>query len=78
MYIPPGCAHGFCVTSETAIFLYKCTAYYSPKDERGILWNDPMLAIPWPTSAPILSLKDQANLTLKKLEAQLPIYTPIS
>lgn len=76
MYIPPGCAHGFCVTSETAIFLYKCTAYYSPKDERGILWNDPTLGILWPISEPLLSLKDQANLTLKEMEAQLPFYKP--
>ena len=76
MYIPPGCAHGFCVTSETAIFLYKCTAYYSPRDERGILWNDPTLGIPWPTSEPLLSSKDQANHTLKAMEAQLPFYQP--
>ena len=78
LYIPPGCAHGFCVTSETATFLYKCTAYYSPGDERGILWNDPALAIYWPISEPILSPKDQAYRTLKEmdLEAKLPFYTP--
>lgn len=79
LYIPPGCAHGFCVTSETATFLYKCTAYYSPSDERGILWNDPALDIHWPIIEPILSPKDQAYRTLKEMdiEAKLPFYTPI-
>ena len=41
LYVPPGCAHGFCVTSDQAAVLYKCTEFYSPKDERGIIWNDP-------------------------------------
>jgi dTDP-4-dehydrorhamnose 3,5-epimerase len=76
IYIPPGCAHGFCVTSETATFLYKCTAYYSPRDERGILWNDPALRIDWPISEPILSPKDQAYRTLKDMDAELPFYKP--
>ena len=48
LYIPPGYAHGFCVLSERAGLLYKCTDYYVPSDERGIRWNDPGLAIPWP------------------------------
>jgi dTDP-4-dehydrorhamnose 3,5-epimerase len=74
MYIPPGCAHGFCVTSETAAFLYKCTDFYSPKDERGILWNDPALNIAWPITTPILSAKDQAYKTLAEMAAELPIY----
>jgi dTDP-4-dehydrorhamnose 3,5-epimerase len=76
MYIPPGCAHGFCVTSETATFLYKCTAYYSPKDDRGILWNDPALAIRWPVITPILSAKDQAHPTLAEANGELPLYHP--
>lgn len=78
LYIPPGCAHGFCVTSETATFLYKCTAYYSPSDERGIVWNDPALDIHWPISEPILSSKDQAYRTLKEMDmaGKLPFYTP--
>ncbi len=63
IYIPSGCAHGFCVTSRTAAFMYKCTEYYSLKDERGILWNDPTLGIAWPAITPILSAKDQANNT---------------
>lgn len=76
IYIPPGCGHGFCVTSETATFLYKCTAYYSPQDERGILWNDPTLEIHWPISEPILSLKDESYPTFKEIDAELPTYKP--
>ncbi|MDK2744342.1 MAG: dTDP-4-dehydrorhamnose 3,5-epimerase [Nitrospira sp. BO4] len=76
IYIPPGCAHGFCVTSDTASFLYKCTAYYSPQDDRGILWNDPALGILWPVSEPILSAKDQGHRTLAGMEAELPVYRP--
>jgi len=52
MYIPPGFAHGFCVVSETALFMYKCTAPYAPDAERGIVWNDPELNIPWPIDKP--------------------------
>jgi dTDP-4-dehydrorhamnose 3,5-epimerase len=76
LYIPPGCAHGFCVTSETACFLYKCTAYYSPKDDRGVLWNDPAVGISWPVTQPILSRKDQDHRPLAAMEGELPFYTP--
>ncbi len=48
LYIPPGLAHGFVVLSETAEFLYKCTNYYHPPSENGILWNDPDIGIEWP------------------------------
>jgi len=78
LYVPPGCAHGFCVTSEQAAVLYKCTDFYSPKDERGIIWNDPDLAISWPVSRPILSAKDQAYPTLDAQQAELPQYQPTS
>lgn len=74
IYVPTGCAHGFCVTSETAIFLYKCTDYYSPKDEHGVLWNDPALAIPWPITDPILSAKDRQYLPLAQMKDALPLY----
>ncbi|USD29087.1 dTDP-4-dehydrorhamnose 3,5-epimerase [Pseudoalteromonas sp. SCSIO 43201] len=57
-YIPPGFAHGFCVLSEKADFQYKCTDYYDPSDESGIIWNDCELGIEWPISYPILSQKD--------------------
>lgn len=73
LWIPPGFAHGFCVTSEAADFMYKCTSLYSPESERSVLWNDPDLAIPWPTSAPLLSKKDAAAPTLKASPV-LPTY----
>ncbi len=57
-YIPPGFAHGFVVTSDTALFHYKCTELYSPKDETTLLWSDPEIGIPWPVEHPILSEKD--------------------
>ena len=59
MYVPPGFAHGFCVLSESADFVYKCTEYYNPNDESGIKWNDPELSINWPIDRPDISLKDQ-------------------
>jgi dTDP-4-dehydrorhamnose 3,5-epimerase len=66
LWIPPGLAHGFLVLSETADFLYKTTDYYSPKFERCIAWNDPDLAIQWPTDgAPTLSEKDRNGIFLK-------------
>lgn len=58
VYIPPGFAHGYCVKSETAIFLYKCTDFYNPETEHGIIWNDPDLNIDWPVNEPVLSTKD--------------------
>lgn len=76
LYVPPGCAHGFCVMSEHAAFLYKCTDFYSPKDERGIMWNDPALGISWPLHEPILSAKDRDYPTLAQIGAELPQYRP--
>ena len=61
LYIPPGFAHGFCVTSERAQVEYKCTALYDPADEMGIAYNDPALAISWPVQYPILSTRDREN-----------------
>jgi len=60
LWVPPGFAHGFCVLSESADFVYKCTALYEPQHDRGVRWNDPALAIPWPVEAPLLSQKDTA------------------
>jgi dTDP-4-dehydrorhamnose 3,5-epimerase len=68
-WIPPGFAHGFCVTSETAEFLYKTTDYWSPAHERTLLWNDPQLAIPWPLSGePLLAAKDATGTPLAEAE----------
>lgn len=58
LWISPGLAHGFVVTSEAAHFDYKCTDYYCPEDEDGIRWNDPYIGINWPISNPLLSKKD--------------------
>lgn len=60
LWIPPGFAHGFCVTSESADFHYKCTTAYAPDAERSIRWDDPALAITWPVTHPLLSKKDAA------------------
>jgi dTDP-4-dehydrorhamnose 3,5-epimerase len=64
IYVPPGYAHGFCVVSDVAEVEYKCTAFYDPADEGGVMWNDPVLAIGWPTTTPILSARDQGHQPL--------------
>lgn len=77
LWVPPGFAHGFCVTSESAVFVYKCTQYYAPKDEVGVLWNDPDLGIPWPVVEPVVSPKDRALPRLADVDrARLPRYLP--
>ena len=74
-YIPAGFAHGFCVLSDVADFMYKCSNYYSPRDEKGILWSDPALGIPWPADTPILSGRDKALKPLAGMaETELPVY----
>ena len=72
LHVPPGFAHGFCVLSETADVLYKCTDVYSPQDERGIIWNDPTLGIQWPVADPLLSRKDGAYKRLMDIMNELP------
>ena len=67
LFIPEGFAHGFCVLSENAHVAYKCSDYYNPEDEGGILWSDPAVAIDWPVKDPILSDKDQQYPQLKDL-----------
>lgn len=75
LYVPEGFAHGFCVLSEFADVIYKCTDLYAPGDEYGILWSDPDLAIPWPVVSPILSPKDAIYPCLRDVpEALLPLY----
>jgi dTDP-4-dehydrorhamnose 3,5-epimerase len=67
MFIPEGFAHGYCVVSETALFAYKCTDFYSPSDEGGLLWSDPDINIEWPVSDPVLSQKDSRLPRLSEL-----------
>jgi len=59
IYIPTGFAHGFLALTDTVQFLYKCSDYYHPEDERGVLWSDPDLEISWGVESPIVSEKDQ-------------------
>ena len=66
-YIPEGFAHGFCVTSETALFAYKCTEVYQPQSEYGVSWQDPDLGIQWPIEKPLLSEKDLNYPRLKDI-----------
>jgi len=75
LYIPPGFAHGFCVVGNSpAEVVYKCTDYYSGAfDQRGVMWNDPALAITWPVMAPLLSEKDQAYDPFSATRKDLPV-----
>ena len=75
LYVPQGFAHGFCVLSQEADVHYKCTAYYVPQDERGIVWNDHGLGIDWPIDDPLLSEKDSNLPQLDELSPDdLPVY----
>jgi len=71
MFVPPGFAHGFCVLSDFAEVEYKCTDFYDRSDEIGFRWNDPAVAIAWPTDRPLLSDKDAALPTLAELRPRL-------
>ncbi len=69
LWIPPGFAHGFLVTSDSAEFLYKTTDYWAPEFERSMAWNDPALGIDWPlVGEPVLSAKDRVGLPLAQSE----------
>jgi|FaiFalDrversion3_1042247.scaffolds.fasta_scaffold03478_2 dTDP-4-dehydrorhamnose 3,5-epimerase len=68
LYVPPGFAHGFCVLSDGADVLYKCTEEYDPALDRGIRWDDPDLGIPWPAEDPLLSEKDRAWPPLREAD----------
>ncbi len=73
LWVPPGFAHGFCVLSEAADFLYKCTDTFVPAHDRSIRWNDPELGVVWPIDTPSLSAKDAAAPSLADA-AVLPEY----
>jgi dTDP-4-dehydrorhamnose 3,5-epimerase len=66
-FVPAGFAHGFLVTSPTALFHYKCTEFYSPKEEQTIRWDDPDIGINWPRLTPTLSEKDARGLLLRDI-----------
>jgi dTDP-4-dehydrorhamnose 3,5-epimerase len=71
LWVPPGFAHGFYVTSSSAEFIYHCTDYYAPEHERTIAWDDATLAISWPISAgasPVLSAKDKTGVAFEQAE----------
>jgi dTDP-4-dehydrorhamnose 3,5-epimerase len=73
LWVPPGFAHGFFVTSATADVVYKCTALYEPQNDRGIRWDDPAIAIEWPPIEPLLSAKD-AVAPLLADAPMLPVF----
>jgi dTDP-4-dehydrorhamnose 3,5-epimerase len=67
LYIPPGFAHGFVVTADDALFVYKCTEYYDSTSEHSVRWNDPRIGIEWPVANPSLSAKDSVAPHLDEL-----------
>ena len=74
LFIPEGFAHGFCVLSQTAFFSYKCSDFYAPDDEGGVLWSDPELGIDWPISEPLISEKDSRFPNLSAIpQKKLPL-----
>ncbi len=79
IYVPPGFAHGFMVTSDTALVLYKCTDYYTPGDEGSIRWDDPSIGIAWPFADPMLARKDAAApLLIEVARHRLPAFAAAS
>jgi len=75
IYVPIGFAHGFLALSDTVQFLYKCSEFYNPRDERGIAWNDPDLRIRWGATAPIISARDEQYPALSQVPREfLPRY----
>jgi dTDP-4-dehydrorhamnose 3,5-epimerase len=72
-WVPRGFAHGFVVLSETADFFYKCDAYYAPKDEIVVRWNDPAIGIDWGVAVPTLSERDRNAPLLAEID-RLPVY----
>lgn len=75
LWIPSGFAHGFCVLSEVADVIYKCTALFDAADDRGIAWNDPRIGIEWPISSPTVSSKDSTRDGLSETRTDLPRYS---
>ncbi|MFW5875164.1 MAG: dTDP-4-dehydrorhamnose 3,5-epimerase [Myxococcota bacterium] len=77
LWVPPGFAHGFCVTSDRATVSYKCTELYDSSSELGVAWNDASIGINWPVRDPRVSEKDAASLPLHEIAPErLPHYVP--
>ncbi len=75
VYIPPGCAHGFLVQSEVALFMYKCTDVYHPESELGVAFDDPDVGIAWPTQVTTVSDRDRSLPRLADIPSErLPRY----
>jgi dTDP-4-dehydrorhamnose 3,5-epimerase len=76
LWVPPGFAHGFCVTSPTVLLAYKCTALYNPETEHSLRWDDPAIGIDWPLRQVNVSQKDLSGSYLKDLDQahDLPNY----
>ena len=72
LWVPGGFAHGFCVLSDFADVIYKCTVPYEADDDRGVAWNDPSIGIDWPVENPVLSAKDSAYHTLSPDRNDIP------
>lgn len=75
LWVPPGFAHGFCVMSDVADVIYKCTALFDAADDRGVAWDDARIAIDWPESNPIISPKDARFAGLSEDRSDLPRYS---
>ncbi len=71
LFIPIGFAHGFCVLSEIAEVMYKCSSVYDPKTESGIAWDDPEIQVAWPVKDPIISARDQGNQSFNEFRAKV-------
>ena len=75
LWVPAGFAHGFVVTSDDALFAYKCTEYYRPEAELSVRWDDPRIGVAWPVDAPTVSARDQAGRALGDVDvAHLPRF----
>jgi dTDP-4-dehydrorhamnose 3,5-epimerase len=77
LYVPPGFAHGFQVISDGAEVLYKCTAEYSPQNDRGIIWNDRDINISWPLAEPVFSSKDKLHPALRDADNNYTYYSKL-
>ena len=76
VFIPEGFAHGFCVLSDSAHVVYKCSDFYDPDDEGGILWSDPAIGIEWPISHPVISAKDSRLPVINEIPPD-KLYNPV-